>query len=98
MEHEDTCTVLVHFCKQYHIMSVLGHTPSEPHPLQEAIGAELVNSTNKSRSTNTTIGEDYLMEATVRLSYGQMEDSSDSEDFHTPPSSPSSDQVMIRLE
>ena len=74
----------------------LGCTPSEPHPLQEAIGEKLVNSTNKSKSINTIVDE---MEAAVRLSlYGQMEDSIDNEDFHTPPLSPFSDQVIIRLE
>ena len=36
------------------------------------------------------------MEAAMRLSLcEQMEDFSDSEDFHTPPSSPSLDQVII---
>ena len=77
----------------------LGHIPSEPHPLQEAIEAELVNCTNKSKSINAIVAEDYLMEAAVRLSLcGQMEESSGSKDLHTSPSSSSSDQVIIRLE
>ena len=66
----------------------VGHISSEPHPLQKAIETQLINTTNKIEDTSTIVDEHYLMEPTVAVSYEQVEDSCESEDFYTPPSSP----------